>query len=105
VKSDVVSERQAVIGSSACLFADTKAREDPTEQIIRTELPGDSPQRLLRHSQIFCEQLSCAQAYQLLLAMHKEISRLPQRIQMAAPRAEQTLGGLLITHAAFQVLA
>lgn len=51
------------------LFADAEAGENPSEQIIRAERPGNFTQGMLSLAQIFGEQFACPGQGQLRAAM------------------------------------
>lgn len=53
------------------LLADTKAGKNPSQQVIGAKRPGDFPQSLLSHAQVFCQQLTGTSQGQLGVAMFK----------------------------------
>ncbi len=48
------------MGSALQLLADAETGEDPSQQIIRTHLPGDLAQRVMRQPQLFGGQFRCS---------------------------------------------
>lgn len=87
------------------LLADAEAGEDPPQQVVAAEGAGDLAQCLLRHAQVFGQQLAGAHQGELVAAVLEVLLGLMQRFNMAAAGAEAAFCGLLITHAGFQVLA
>ncbi len=63
------------------LLADAETGENPPQQVIRAECPGNLPQGLLRLPQVFRQQLTRASQGQLCTAMFQVLTGLAQGIR------------------------
>src|SRR5579883_2143570 len=87
----------------AYLLADTEAAEDPAQQILAGELPGDLVERLLRAAQLLGHQLTGAAVAQPLLRLRHLPSGAAEGIEMPLPGGDRAGLQCLVTHAGLQV--
>src|SRR5688500_16804662 len=73
--------------SQALPFADTEAREDLAEQIVRAELAGDAGKRVLRKAQLLGKELPCS----LLIGSLQVRARALKGAQVALAREKDPL--------------
>src|SRR5437660_8612908 len=85
------------------LLPDTEAREDPSQQIVAGELPGDFVECLLRRPQLLRYQLAGAVLLELAGGFLGVLARARERVEMPLARGHRGAIECLIAHAQLEM--
>src|SRR5437763_265445 len=87
------------------LLADTEAREDPSQQVVAGELPGDFVECLLRRPQLLRDQLAGAVLLELAAGFLGVLARASERVEVPLTCRHRGAIECLIAHAQLEMRA